>query len=79
MEPAYTDEARLAKYQGTVVLTVEIGPDGKARNIQIVRGLGLGLQERAIDAIERWLFKPGTKDGRPVTVAAQIEVSFRLF
>jgi TonB family protein len=78
MEPEYTEEARTAKYQGTVVLTVEVGPDGIARNIQIVRGLGLGLDENAAAAVQQWHFQPGTKDGAPVPVLATIEVNFRL-
>ena len=78
IEPQYTEEARAAKYQGTVVLYVEIGPDGRAQNIQVNQGLGLGLDEEAIAAIGQWQFKPGTKDGEPVTVAAQVEINFRL-
>lgn len=77
-EPAYTEEARAAKYQGTVTLYVEIGPDGLAHNIRVLHGLGLGLDEKAIDAVSVWKFKPGMKDGQPVTVAASIEVNFRL-
>jgi len=77
-EPTYTEEARVAKYQGTVVLKVEIEPDGTPHNIQIVRGLGFRLDDQAVDAVNQWKFKPGTKDGVPVTVAAQIEVNFRL-
>jgi TonB family protein len=57
---------------------VEIGQDGIARNMKVVRGLGLGLDERALQAISQWHFKPGTKDGQPVTVMATIEVNFRL-
>jgi TonB family protein len=78
MEPLYTEEARAAKYQGTVVLYVEIGPDGLAHNIQVANGIGLGLDEEAVAAVSLWKFKPGTKDGQPVTVAATIEVNFRL-
>jgi TonB family protein len=77
-DPEYTEEARFAKYSGTVVLSVEINPEGLAQNIRIVKALGLGLDERAIVAIGKWRFKPGTKNGEPVTVAAQIEVNFRL-
>ncbi|HLK63909.1 MAG TPA: TonB family protein [Bryobacteraceae bacterium] len=77
-DPAYTEEARAAKYQGTVLLGVEIGPDGKAQNVQVVRSLGLGLDEKAIEAVKQWRFKPGMKDGQPVTVQANIEVNFRL-
>ena len=78
VEPEYTDEARAAKYQGTVSLYVEIGPDGTPTNIKVVRSLGLGLNEKAIECVKQWRFKPGMKDGRPVTVMATIEVNFRL-
>jgi TonB family protein len=78
IDPEYTEEARFAKYSGTVVLTVEINPQGLAQNIRIVKALGLGLDERAIVAIGKWRFKPGTKDGEPVTVMANIEVNFKL-
>jgi TonB family protein len=77
-DPEYTEVARAAKYQGTAVLAIEVGPDGKAYNIRIVRSLGLGLDEKAIEAVKQWRFKPGTKDGQPVTVAATIEVNFKL-
>jgi TonB family protein len=79
VEPEYSQEARLAKYQGSVLLSVEINVAGKAQNIQVIRGLGVGLDEKAIDAVRRWRFKPGTKYGEPVTTAAKIEVNFRLF
>ena len=78
VEPEYSEEARKAKYQGTVVLYVEVDPSGKAVNPRIVRSLGLGLDEKAIEAVKKWKFKPGYKDGKPVTVAATIEVNFRL-
>jgi TonB family protein len=78
IEPEYAQEARAAQLQGTVVLYVEIPPDGVPRNLLVTRGLGLGLDQKAVDAISQWKFKPGTKDGQPVTVAAQIEVNFRL-
>ena len=78
VEPEYSEEARRAKYQGTVVLYVEVSPDGKAHNLKVVRSLGLGLDEKAIEAVNKWKFRPGVKDGKPVTVAATIEVNFRL-
>ena len=77
-EPEYTEAAKEAKYQGTVLLYVEITPEGKATNIRVLRRLGLGLDEAAIEAVKKWQFKPGMKDGSPVTVQAQIEVNFRL-
>ncbi len=78
VEPEYSEEARKAKYQGTVVLYVEVDPAGRPRNLRVLRSLGLGLDEKAIEAVEKWKFRPGFKDGRAVTVAAQIEVNFRL-
>ncbi|HXS97389.1 MAG TPA: energy transducer TonB [Candidatus Limnocylindrales bacterium] len=77
-EPEYSEEARKAKYQGTVTLYVEVGVDGKATNIKVLHSLGLGLDEKAIEAVKQWKFKPGMKDGKPVPVAASIEVNFRL-
>jgi TonB family protein len=77
-EPEYSEEARKAKYQGTVLLYIEVDPNGRATNIKVQRSLGLGLDEKAIEAVKQWKFKPGYKDGKPVTVAATIEVNFRL-
>jgi TonB family protein len=74
----YTEEARAGKIQGTTLLMVEIDPDGMARNIVVSRSLEPGLDQKAIDAVSQWQFRPGTKDGVPVTVAATIEVNFRL-
>ncbi|MGA3258351.1 MAG: energy transducer TonB [Bryobacteraceae bacterium] len=77
-EPEYSEEARKAKYQGTVVLYIEVDPSGRAVNPRVVRSLGLGLDEKAMEAVRQWKFKPGYRDGKPVTVAATIEVNFRL-
>ena len=78
VEPEYSEEARKAKHQGTVELYVEIEQDGKAHRIRVRRSLGLGLDEKAIEAVRQWKFKPGLKDGRPVTVEALVTVNFRL-
>jgi TonB family protein len=77
-EPEYTEEAKAAKFQGTVVPYIEVGPDGTATNIKVQHSLGMGLDEKAIEAVRKWQFLPGKKDGKPVTVAATIEVNFRL-
>jgi periplasmic protein TonB len=78
VDPEYSEEARKAKYSGTVVLYIEVDTTGHARNMRIVKGIGLGLDEKALDAVNKWRFKPGLKDGKPVVVRAQIEVNFRL-
>ena len=77
-EPEYSEEARKAKHQGTVMLYVQIDPSGHATNVKVVKSLGLGLDEKAMEAVAKWKFSPGKKDGKPVTVEATIEVNFRL-
>jgi protein TonB len=79
-EPQYSDEARKAKLQGSVFLSVLVNAEGKPVNAKVmVRPLGLGLDERAIyTVVTQWKFKPGMKDGKPVAVRAQFEVAFRL-
>jgi TonB family protein len=78
LEPEYTEEARVEKIAGTVLLTIVIETDGSASSFQILKGVGFGLDEKAVEAIGRWKFKPGTRDGVPVPVQAQVEVNFRL-
>jgi TonB family protein len=78
VEPAYSPEALAAQFQGTVVLSVVIRPDGRVYNIQVVRSLGLGLDEQAAEAVTQWKFEPGKRGGAPVAVGATIEVNFRM-
>jgi len=78
--PTFTEEARKSKYQGTVLLRAIITVDGRATNIQVVKGLGLGLDEKAIEAVRNWRFKPALgPDGRPVAAWAPIEINFRIY
>lgn len=77
-EPQYSEEARKAKWQGVVTLSFVVDEAGKPYDIKVVHALGLGLDEKAIEAVRMWLFKPGLKSGKPVKVAAQVEVTFRL-
>jgi TonB family protein len=78
-DPKYSEEARKAKYQGTVVLQAVITPDGRATEIQVVKGPGLGLEEKAVEAVKQWRFKPANgPGGKPVPVIVPIEVTFRL-
>ena len=78
VEPEYTEEARAMKISGTVLLKVVIDTDGTAKNYELVNGVGYGLDEKAVQAISLWQFKPGEQGGVPVAVQAQIEVNFRL-
>ena len=79
MEPQYTQEARDAKIEGRVVLSVVIGTDGLADDFMVLQHLDPGLDENAIEAVRRWRFAPGTRKGEPVNVRATIEVNYRLY
>jgi len=76
-EPQYSEEAREAKFEGTVVLSLVVDEKGNPRDVKVIRPLGMGLDQKAIEAIEKWKFSPGTKDGRAVPAQATIEVNFR--
>jgi TonB family protein len=78
--PAYTEEARKARAEGVVLIQAVIRRDGSVDSFKVIRGLGYGLDESAINTIAtKWRFKPGTLNGSPVDVQANIEVSFRLY
>lgn len=78
-DPEYSTEARQAKYQGTVILNLIVDASGRPRGIQVARSLGMGLDEKAMEAVRQWRFEPAMKDGKPVAVSVSIEVAFRLF
>lgn len=77
-EPEYSEDARKAKLQGTVILRIVIDTRGQAQNIVIAHSLGLGLDEKAVEAVRRWRFRPASQNGRPVPQPAIVEVNFRL-
>ena len=78
-DPEFSEEARKAKFQGTVVLWLVVGTDGRTHEVRVFRSLGMGLDEKAIEAIRQWRFEPGRKDGIPVAVQVNVEVNFRLY
>jgi TonB family protein len=78
-EPDFSEQARHAKYQGTVVLGIVIDKAGKVSRIRLDRPLGMGLDENAMESVKQWRFSPATRNGEPVAVAMDIEVSFNLY
>jgi len=78
VEPEFSDEARKAKHQGVVVLTIEVDSSGNVRNVRVRQSLGLGLDEKAMEAVSRWRFRPGILDGKPITTEAVVQVNFQL-
>jgi protein TonB len=78
VEPQYSEEARKAKVSGIVILDLVVDREGRPQAIHVISGAGLGLDEKAIEAVQQWRFKPGSKSGKPVPVHARVEVNFRL-
>jgi TonB family protein len=76
--PVYTDAAVKAGFQGRSGLWVVVGTDGQAHEMYLIKRLGFGMDEQAINAIRRWKFAPGTRDGTPVPVAIRIDVNFQI-
>jgi periplasmic protein TonB len=77
-EPEYSDEARKARHEGTVLIDMDIDANGRPVNIRVVRGLGLGLDEKAMAAVSHWKFRPAMAGDRAVTAPARVQVSFHL-
>jgi TonB family protein len=78
-DPEYSEEARVARYSGVGVLGVVVGRDGNPKTVWVTKKLGLGLYEKAIEAVRQWKFKPAMKNGQPVAAAINVEVSFSLY
>jgi len=78
-DPEYSEEARKAKFMGVCALSLIVGADGRPRDIEVARSVGLGLDEKAIEAVKMWKFDPATKDGKPVAVKINVEVTFHLY
>ena len=78
-DPEFSDFAKTSGIQGVCVLSGIIAVDGRVHDIHIMRPLGAGLDERAIDAVRTWKFKPATMDGQPVPIEMSFEIAFNLF
>jgi protein TonB len=78
VQPSYTPEAREAKIQGNIQLSAIVTADGGVQDVEVVKGLGYGLDENAVSALSKWRFKPGTKDGKPVKVKIGVTINFSL-
>jgi len=78
VEPEFTELAREASFQGTVLISIVVDVEGHPTNPKVLKPVGFGLDDEALSAVQQWRFKPGMKDGQPVPVFAQIEMAFRL-
>jgi periplasmic protein TonB len=77
--PDYSDEAREAKFSGTVVVYLQVDKNGDPSHVRVVKGVGMGLDEKAVEAVRQYKFKPATLNGEPVTVDLYINVNFQIF
>jgi TonB family protein len=77
--PDYSDEARKARLQGTVVVQLTVGVDGMAHDMHVVRPLGKGLDEKALESLATWQFAPAMEDGKPVESMITMEISFHMY
>jgi len=77
-QPEYTDQARRKKINGTVLLSLVVAADGTVRDPAVTRSLDRGLDKQALETVKKWKFQPATKDGQPVAVRIDVEVSFRI-
>jgi protein TonB len=79
VEPEFSEEARKAKFMGVVTVNLVVGADGLPHNVHILRGVGMGLDEKAVDAVKQYRFHPAMENGKPVAVLLNVEVNFQIF
>ncbi|HZY61332.1 MAG TPA: TonB family protein [Edaphobacter sp.] len=79
VEPEFSEEARKAKVAGNVLVGLWIDQNGIPSHVHVVRGIGMGLDQKAVEAVKQWRFKPAMENGKPVLVELNIEVNFQIF
>jgi protein TonB len=79
VDPEFSEEARKQKFSGNVLVDLIVDEHGDPTHVRVARGVGLGLDEKAVEAVRQYRFKPATKDGKPVKVELSIEVRFEIF
>jgi TonB family protein len=78
VKPTYTDEARRRTIEGDVLLEIVVRSNGSVGDVKVLRSLGAGLEQRAIDAVRQWRFGPARRQGTPVDVVVEVSVEFKL-
>jgi protein TonB len=79
VEPEFSEEARKAKFAGNVLVNLWVGTDGLPTHVHVIRPLGMGLDEKAVEAVKQYKFKPAMENGKPVLVELNVEVVFQIF
>jgi protein TonB len=78
-EPEFSEEARKAKVAGNVLVYLQVDTSGHPTHVHVLRGIGLGLDEKAVEAVRQYKFKPAMENGHPVPVEMNVEVNFQIF
>ena len=79
VEPEFSEEARKAKVAGNVLVSLIVGTNGLPQNVRVIRGIGMGLDEKAVEAVRQYRFKPAMENGKPVPVIMNVDVNFQIF
>jgi protein TonB len=79
VEPEFSEEARKAKFMGIVLVTLVVDQNGNPQNVHLLRGVGMGLDEKAVEAVKQYKFRPARFNGKPVAVQLNVEVNFQIF
>lgn len=79
VEPEFSEEARKAKFMGVVTVNLIVDTKGLPQNVRVIRGVGMGLDEKALEAVRQYRFKPAMENGHPVPVQVNVEVNFQIF
>jgi protein TonB len=79
VEPEFSEEARKAKASGDVLVYLWVDEHGMPTHARVMRGMGMGLDERALDAVKQYRFKPAMENGKPVMVEMYVHVNFQIF
>jgi protein TonB len=78
-EPEFSEEARKSKVSGNVLVYLQVDELGRPTHVRVLRGLGMGLDEKAIEAVRQYKFRPAMEDGHPVAVEMNVEVNFQIY
>jgi len=79
VDPEFSEEARKAKFSGNVQVYLWVDEQGNPTHVRVIRGVGMGLDEKAVEAVRQYKFKPATQNGKPVKVDLYIDVNFQIF
>ena len=79
VEPEFSEEARKAKFSGNVEVYLIVDEQGNPTHVKVARGVGMGLDEKAVEAVEQYKFKPALQNGKPVKVDLYVDVEFRIY